>query len=152
VIDPSPAGAQPMVSHDGVDALTFNGEIYNHLELRRELQLAGNSVGWRGRSDTETLLEAIRAWGITEALRRAVGMFAFAHWNERHQRLTLARDRFGEKPIYYGWHGNTFVFGSELKAIRGILNERLEICTEAAASFLCFGYVPAPLSIYQGFF
>src|SRR5436190_12392752 len=107
IVDLSPAGHQPMMSADNRFILTFNGEIYNHAELRRDLE-ERNSVpegGWRGHSDTEVLLQAIVAWGLTETLRRSVGMFAFGLWDRKQRSLALVRDRFGETPLYYGWAG-----------------------------------------------
>src|SRR6266542_3426144 len=103
IVDLSPSGRQPMESSDGRFVLTFNGEIYNHVEIRRELEAAGGGVSWRGHSDTETLLEAIAYWGLSSTLDRAVGMFAIALWDKKQRKLSLVRDRFGEKPLYYGW-------------------------------------------------
>ena len=111
VIDLSKSGHQPMVSGDGRYVLTFNGEIYNHLALRAEVESAGER-NWRGHSDTETFLEAIALWGLEETLRKSVGMFALGLWDRRDRKLFLARDRFGEKPLYYGWVGGDFVFAS----------------------------------------
>jgi asparagine synthase (glutamine-hydrolysing) len=149
ILDCTPSGRQPMATADGALVMAFNGEVYNHQEIRRELESAGFVTGWRGRSDTETLLEAIRAWGVAAALSRAVGMFALALWNDRTRELTLARDRFGEKPLYYGWINGAFVFASELKAIRCLASE-LPLCQEGLACYLQLGYVPAPLSVYEG--
>src|SRR5215470_2412801 len=105
ILDLSEAGAQPMRSECGRFAVTFNGEIYNHLDIRAELDAAGAAPNWRGHSDTETLLYAVRQWGLAAALKRFCGMFAFALWDEEKRTLTLCRDRFGEKPLYYGWCG-----------------------------------------------
>ena len=102
IVDLSPAGRQPMASADGRWVIVFNGEIYNHPELRRQLEAAGLAPVWRGHSDTETLLAAVAAWGLVTALQRAVGMFAMAVWDRQSRSLTLARDRLGEKPLYYG--------------------------------------------------
>ena len=113
ILDLSAAGSQPMLSASGRFVIVFNGEIYNHLELRRML----GDQAWRGHSDTETLLACIEAWGIQSTLARLVGMFAFALWDSTRQELTLARDRLGEKPLYYGWQGGVFLFGSELEGI-----------------------------------
>ena len=116
VIDLSPAGHQPMISASGRSVIVFNGEIYNHAELRRRLDAQCPGLAWRGHSDTETLLAAIEHWGLEEALRAATGMFAFAFWDRRDGTLSLARDRLGEKPLYYGWQNGVFLFGSELAA------------------------------------
>src|SRR5690349_1552022 len=120
IIDLSPAGHQPIQSSDGRFVLTFNGEIYNHTDLRAELEHSGGvpGGGWRGHSDTEVLVEAVSRWGLEPTLERCVGQFAFGLWDRRDRRLSLARDRFGEKPLYYGWAGRDFIFGSELKAFR----------------------------------
>ena len=122
IVDLTPAGHQPMISASGRYVLTFNGEIYNHRTLRAELESTGKAPEWRGTSDTETLLAGIDAWGLEETLARCVGMFAFGLWDRRIRRLSLVRDRLGEKPLYYGWQGQgtrrAFLFGSELKALR----------------------------------
>ena len=112
IIDLSPAGHQPMHSAGGRFVLVFNGEIYNHFVLRSELLKAGYDNVWRGHSDTETLLASFALWGVSETLQRAVGMFAFALWDREERCLSMGRDRFGEKPLYYGWVGSSFVFGS----------------------------------------
>ena len=146
ILDLSPAGHQPMASASGRFVIMFNGEIYNHLELRREL----GEQSWRGHSDTETLLAACEAWGLEATLRRAVGMFAIALWDRRKRTLALARDRIGEKPLYYGWQGKHFLFGSELKALRAHPAFRNDIDRGAIALQMRLCYVPAPYSIYQG--
>lgn len=150
IIDLSEAGAQPMLSATGRLALAFNGEIYNHLDLRAELQRAGAAPDWRGQSDTETLLAAIEHWGLDAALRRTAGMFALALWDRREQRLMLARDRIGEKPLYWGWSGRALVFGSELKALRRHPGFNRALCPEAVAVFLRLSHIPAPRSIHTG--
>ena len=162
IIDLSPAGHQPMVSSAGRFVMAFNGEIYNHLELRAELEGMDYRVadaprndgsGWRGHSDTETLLAGFEAWGIEATLNKTVGMFAIALWDVQERTLHLARDRFGEKPLYYGWTGSgagrAFVFGSELKALRAYPGFANPVCREALAQYMRFMYVPAPLSIYE---
>jgi len=152
VLDLSPAGHQPMQSVTGRYAITFNGELYNHLALRSALEAQGSAPAWRGRSDTETLLAAVEAWGLTDTLLRCVGMFAFALWDHRERTLQLVRDRFGEKPLYYGWSGGAFLFGSELKALRAYPGFDAPVCREALTQYLRFSYVPAPRSIYRGVF
>ena len=150
ILDLSPAGAQPMLSTDGRFVIVFNGEIYNHLELRRRLEECSVSPNWRGHSDTETLLAGIVYWGLDETLRRAAGMFAIALWDRREHQLSLARDRIGEKPLYWGWAGRALVFGSELKALVVHPDFFGETCREALAQYLRFAYVPAPRSIWRG--
>ncbi len=148
IIDLSELGAQPMRSRDGRFVLVQNGEVYNFRELAAELRAAG--VQFRGRSDTEVLVEALARWGVDGALRRVNGMFAFAAWEVEARTLHLARDRFGEKPLYYGSLDGTLLFGSELKALRAHPAFRAEVDREALALYLRRGYVPAPYSIYRG--
>lgn len=154
VVDLSPAGHQPMLSADGRFVLTFNGEIYNHAELRRALTAAGAvpEGGWRGHSDTEVFLHGILTWGLFETLRRSAGMFAFALWDRKERRLSLVRDRFGEKPLYYGWAGRDFLFGSELKALRAHPAFDNMIDRRAVRLLASRTYIPAPLSVYRGVF
>lgn len=148
ILDITAAGHQPMVSSSGRHVMVFNGEVYNHAELRPELEQLG--VTFKGHSDTEVLLEAIQQWDVSQALRRVTGMFALAVWDIQSRTLTLARDRMGEKPLYYGWSGDTFFFGSELKALRAHPSFRPEIDRDALAIYLRHGYVPTPHSIYRG--
>lgn len=150
VLDRSPAGHQPMASACGRYFVTFNGEIYNFEALRRQLEARGHS--FRGRSDTEVLLAAIVEWGLYGALERFNGMFAFALWDAVNNELQLARDRFGEKPLYYGWAGKTFLFGSELKALRAHPSFVGEIDREALALYLSLNCIPAPFTIYRNAF
>jgi asparagine synthase (glutamine-hydrolysing) len=172
ILDLSPAGHQPMISACGRYVMAFNGEIYNHLELRGKLgapevsqltrndRVEENSIerartgGWRGHSDTETLLVGIAAWGLEATLKICVGMFAIALWDRQTRTLSLARDRLGEKPLYYGWVGNgddrAFAFASELKALRAYPGFANPVCRQSLAQYLRFMYVPAPRSIYQG--
>lgn len=150
VLELTAAGIQPMHSASGRYVIVFNGEIYNHLDLREGLAGADAAQAWRGHSDTETLLEAIAAWGVDGALSRSVGMFAFALWDRSRKELTLARDRMGEKPLYYGWQGDAFLFGSELKALAAHPNWRGEIDRDALALYMRYGYVPLPHSIWHG--
>jgi asparagine synthase (glutamine-hydrolysing) len=146
ILDLSAAGQQPMVSDSGRYVIVFNGEIYNHVEIRQHLA----RDAWRGHSDTETLLAAIEAWGLQRALRASAGMFALAVWDREKRILQLARDRIGEKPLYYGWQKNTFIFASELKALRVHPSCGGEIARDAVAMFVRLGYIPAPYSIYRG--
>jgi asparagine synthase (glutamine-hydrolysing) len=191
ILDLSAAGHQPMVGASGRYVIAFNGEIYNHLELRAELEKLGSVTFrhgeidgsgalpghvsadplikdmrpvWRGHSDTETLLAAVERWGLEHTLQKCVGMFALALWDREQRHLTLARDRFGEKPLYYGWVGNregeggvlghprALVFGSELKALRAHPSFNNPISRPALAQYLRFTHVPAPLSIYEGIY
>jgi asparagine synthase (glutamine-hydrolysing) len=148
ILDLSPHGHQPMASADGRFVLVFNGEIYNCPMLRRTLEQAGHA--FRGHSDTEVMVEAISEWGLSRTLRRLVGMFAFGLWDRKTRHLYLARDRAGEKPLYYGWAGRVFLFGSELKALRAHPAWRAEIDRGALALLTRYGYVPGPRCIYQG--
>jgi asparagine synthase (glutamine-hydrolysing) len=154
IIDLSPSGHQPMHSAGRRYVIAFNGEIYNHLHLRRDLESHGLAPIWRGHSDTETLLAAFDAWGVQETVKRAVGMFAFAAWDRETASLILARDRIGEKPLYYGWQRRdgdaVFLFGSELKALRAHPAFENRISHAALRMLMRYSYVPAPYSIYQG--
>ncbi len=150
IIDLTPLGHQPMQSADGRYVIAFNGEIYNFHDLRSELEAGGAT--FRGRSDTEVLLAAVARWGVRRALERSNGMFALAVWDREARALHLARDRAGEKPLYYGWAGQTLLFGSELKALRAHPAFRGDINRTALAAFFQRGYVPGPLSIYRGIY
>ena len=150
ILDLSPEGHQPMHSADGRFVLVFNGEIYNHRALRGELEQGGQSLAWRGHSDTEVLLAAIVRWGLEAALKRSNGMFALALWDRQERRLQLARDRLGEKPLYYGMAGGTLLFGSELKALRVHPAWVGEIDRDALSLLMRHMYSPAPYSIYRG--
>jgi asparagine synthase (glutamine-hydrolysing) len=149
ILDLSDAGAQPMSSECGRLTVTFNGEIYNHLSIRSELESCGAAPAWRGHSDTETLLYAVRQWGIGGALQRFVGMFAIAVWDEEKKELTLCRDRFGEKPLFYGWSGRDLVFGSELKALAAHPDWYPLLDRSALTSFMRYSYVPGPQTIWK---
>jgi asparagine synthase (glutamine-hydrolysing) len=149
ILDLSLAGHQPMVSGSGRYVLAFNGEIYNHLEIRQQLDAAGK-VSWRGHSDTESLLVAIQCWGLERTLKALVGMFAIALWDQEKRTLSLARDRMGEKPLYYGWQGDKFLFGSELKALRAHPAFESEIDRDVLPLYLRHGYIPAPWSVWRG--
>lgn len=148
IIDLSPTGHQPMESADGRFVITLNGEIYNYAAMRAELPAAN----FRGRSDTEVLLAAVVRFGLEAALQRANGMFALALYDRERRTLHLARDRMGQKPLYYGWAGARFAFASELKAIRALPGFAPEIDRSAVAAYLRHGYVPAPHCIYRGLF
>jgi asparagine synthase (glutamine-hydrolysing) len=151
VIDLSAEGRQPMISASGRYVIAYNGEVYNFLELRKKLDQAGHSQ-WRGHSDTEVILAAIEKWGLHHALKNFVGMFAFALWDREKRVLTLARDRIGIKPLYYGWMGATFLFGSELKALKAHPEFEGNVDRESLSQLMRFNYIPAPRSIYQNIF
>lgn len=150
ILDLSPAGHQPMQSACERYVIAFNGEIYNHLELRGQLEAADRAPAWRSHSDTETLLAGFAAWGVERTLKACIGMFAIALWDRQARQLTLARDRLGEKPLYYGWQGNTLLFGSELKALRAHPAFRAGVDRGALTLLLRHNCIPAPYSIYQG--
>ena len=152
IIDLSEEGRQPMVSSDSRYVIIFNGEIYNFREIRCEIEKGEDKINpqWRGHSDTEVMLAAISAWGLEEALHRFNGMFAFALWDKKNRVLHLARDRMGEKPLYYGRIKDVFVFGSELKAFKAHPLWQGGINRDALALFLRHNYIPAPYTIYTG--
>jgi asparagine synthase (glutamine-hydrolysing) len=150
ILDLSSAGHQPMKSSCGRYIITFNGEIYNHLQLRKDVILSGYPYLWTGHSDTETLLSAISIWGIKKALQKSVGMFALALWDIKEKKIILARDRIGEKPIYYGWQGNAFLFGSELKALKVHPEFQNIINRDSLCLLLRHNTISSPYSIYQG--
>ena len=150
ILDLSSAGHQPMQSARGRFVLVFNGEIYNHLELRKCLKEQQRVPRWRGHSDTETLLAGFEAWGIEATVTQAAGMFAFAVWDRASHELTLGRDRLGEKPLYYGWQNNAFLFASELKALRAHPAFDGEIDRHALTLLMRHNYIPAPYCIYRG--
>lgn len=152
IVELSPAGHQPMRSACQRYVIVFNGEIYNHLALREQLERSGVAPAWRGRSDTETLLAAIAAWGLQKTLETAVGMFALALWDSLSNELSLARDRLGEKPLYYGWLGTGLGFSSELKALAAVPGFCGEVDRSALSLFMRHNYVPVPRSIYAGIY
>jgi asparagine synthase (glutamine-hydrolysing) len=149
IVDLTPQGHQPMASHDGRWVISFNGEIYNHEALRLRL---GEGIAWRGHSDTEVLLQAVSAWGVEQALAEFDGMFAFALWDRRERVLTLARDRFGEKPLYWSRSGGSLLFGSEIKALRAHPAWTGGIDRDALALYMRLGWIPAPHTIHPGVF
>jgi asparagine synthase (glutamine-hydrolysing) len=149
IVDLSPAGHQPMVSDCQQHVLAFNGEIYNHEDLRKEIESELGAIQWRGHSDTEVLLYGLRHWGLELTLSKLNGMFAFAYWSERDKSLFLARDRMGEKPLYFGRQNGTFLFGSELKALKAHPSFSSDIDRDALALYMRHNYIPAPYSIYQ---
>lgn len=150
IIDLSAAGHQPMVSACGRYVLVLNGEIYNHAVLRSRLEQAGRAPDWRGHSDTESVLASFAEWGVEATLQACVGMFALALWDREARTVTLARDRMGEKPLYYGYSGADFVFASELKALMPIPGFGATLSREALTLFMRHNYIPAPWSIYEG--
>jgi asparagine synthase (glutamine-hydrolysing) len=160
VLDVSPAGSQPMESNSGRYVIVFNGEVYNHMDLRSQLEMGLSEnreikgIAWRGHSDTETLLAGFDAWGIPATVARCTGMFSFAVWDTLTLNLSLGRDRLGEKPLYYGWQGQgdsaVFLFGSELKALKRHPVFTADIDRNALCLFMRHSYIPAPYSIYQG--
>lgn len=152
VVDLSAAGHQPMASAGGRFVVVYNGEIYNHMALRSELARQGRAPRWRGHSDTETLAAGFEAWGVRGTLQRARGMFALAVWDRELRTLVLARDRMGEKPLYYGWQRGDFLFGSELKALKEHPSFAGETDRGALRLFMRYGYLPMPFSIYEGIF
>ena len=147
ILDLSIAGHQPMYSQSGRYVIVYNGEIYNHLGLRKHFKK--NTI-WKGESDTETLLACIEVFGVKRTLERITGMFSFALWDVKNNSLTLARDRIGEKPLYYGFQNNTLLFGSDLKSLKQHPDFIGEISRKSIALLMRFGYVPAPHSIYNG--
>lgn len=150
IVDLSPAGAQPMVSHCGRYVLSYNGEVYNSADIRADLETCGHRPAWRGHSDTETILEACAFWGVEAAISHLIGMFAFALWDRQERRLVLVRDRLGIKPLYWGRSGKAVVFGSELKALAMHPDWAPRVNKAALTRFLRFGYVQGSESIYQG--
>mgnify|MGYP001345641291 CR=1 FL=1 len=147
IVDLSKAGHQPMISSCERYLIVFNGEIYNHKLLRKKLP---DWIIWKGNSDTETLINGISHWGLEKTLSKTVGMFAFAVWDREQKKLTLARDRFGEKPLYFGFRGKTLIFSSELKSIEAFPDTSPNIDMNSLEMYLRYGYIPAPLSIYKG--
>ncbi len=152
IIDLTSAGSQPMISNCNNYILIFNGEIYNHLTLRKLLKDQGHDYPWQGSSDTETLLACLKLWGMNETLLKITGMFAFAFWDKKRKKLYLARDRMGEKPLYYGELDGAFVFGSELKAFHAHPKWKGEVDRDVLAQYIRHGYVHEPNCIYKNFY
>jgi len=152
ILDLSTAGHQPMFSPTGRFIIVYNGEIYNCEELRRDLLSENPNLPFRGHSDTEVMLAAFELWGVEASLERLNGMFAFALWDQRDRILFLARDRFGEKPLYYGWAGQNFLFGSELKALCAHWAFDAGINRDALAVYLRFNCIPSPYSVYHNIY
>ena len=152
ILDVTSAGNQPMETLSRKYVITFNGEIYNHQVIRQELNAINKNIIWRSNSDTETLLNAIEAWGIDLTLKKIIGMYAFGLFDRDSGSLVLCRDRMGEKPIYYGMVQDSFVFSSELKGIKCVPNFLNKISNLSVSIFCKFNYIPAPLSIYEGIF
>lgn len=151
IIELSENGRQPMVSASGRYVISFNGEVYNHLDLREQLSIGGsNQITWRGRSDTETLITGIETWGLKKTLRKSIGMYAFALWDRAERALYLVRDRIGEKPLYYGYQQGVFLFSSELKALKAHPAFEGKIDRNAITLQLRHSYIPTPYSIYKG--
>jgi asparagine synthase (glutamine-hydrolysing) len=148
VIDLTSAGHQPMQSSSNRFTIVFNGEIYNHLDIRKELDFPD----WNGQSDTETLLVCIESWGLDKTLNKINGMFAFALWDSNESTIQLVRDRMGEKPLYFGWQGDSFLFGSEIKALKMHPSFQEQIDKEALNLYFRYNYIPAPFSIYKNIY
>ena len=152
IIDLSEAGSQPMISHSKRFAIAYNGEIYNHRKLAEKLKSDGHVSEFRGTSDTEIPLEAFEAYGVDETLSMIKGMFAIALYDRDQRKLVLVRDRVGEKPLYYGKLDGRFIFGSEIGVLTQYEGFNAEINTEILDTYFIHGYIPAPHSIYKGFF
>ena len=153
ILDLSSAGHQPMESKSDRFVITYNGEIYNHLELRKELSSYRDiSIEWNGESDTETILVAFDVWGIEKSLKKFIGMFALAVWDKKNKSLTIARDRAGEKPLYYGRGNNSLFFASELSAFKRLPGFKNKINRDALSLYMKYSAVPSPYSIYEGIY
>ena len=150
--DLSISGQQPMVSNSGQFIIVFNGEIYNHFNLRKHIEKECKQISWKGNSDTETLLFCIEKWGLENTLQLCEGQFAFAIWDREKKVLSLARDRFGEKPMYYGWQNNIFLFGSDLRALKIHPAFVGNINRQALNEYISCGFVPNEMSIYENIF
>ncbi len=151
IVDLSPAGHQPMLSDSARYVIAFNGEIYNHEDIRKEIDKQV-VVSWRGHSDTETLLAGIELWGLELTLKKTIGMFALALWDKESKTMFLARDRFGEKPLYYTQQDDLFLFGSELKSFRVNPDFKADVSRDSLSLLMRHNYIPAPYSIYENVF
>ena len=152
ILDISQAGAQPMHSNSNRYTIVYNGEIYNHLDIRKEILDFNKFNGWVGTSDTETLLKGFELWGIEKMLQKCTGMFAIAVWDKKDKCLNLARDRIGEKPLYYGWQGNSFIFGSELKSFSSHPDFKKEINKDALYSLLRYYNISGKNTIFKNIY
>lgn len=152
VVDLSASGSQPMISASGRYVISYNGEIYNYLAIKQQLELSGTKPSWRGHSDTEVILAAFETWGIENALQQFVGMFAIALWDRQQQALFLIRDRLGEKPLYYGWCKEYLLFGSELKALQKHPAWQANIDKDSVKLLLQYNCIPAPYTIYENIY
>ena len=150
IVDLSDAGHQPMISPSQRYVITFNGEIYNHTDLREQLESGGlGQTNWQGHSDTETLIAGIEAWGLEKTLSKSIGMFAFALWDRQKKEVYIARDRIGEKPLYYGCQQGVFLFGSELKALTAHPAFKGEVDRNAITLLLRHNYIPTPMQFIR---
>tara|TARA_B100000795_G_C22787128_1_gene435153 strand:+ start:129 stop:2087 length:1959 start_codon:yes stop_codon:yes gene_type:complete len=153
ILDLSTNGKQPMSSSNSRYTITYNGEIYNHLDLRKKINSKfADEVKWKSNCDTETLLVSIEVDGVLKTLKNIQGMFAFAVWDNKLKKLFLARDRVGEKPLYYGWVNNTFIFSSDISSFKLLNRSKNPLNYEAISSYFDYGYIPAPLTIYKDVF
>ena len=152
VIDLTETGAQPFISRSGRYVMVYNGEIYNHKIVAAQLTDDGGYTSFKGTSDTEILIEAIEHFGIDEALKMCKGMWALALYDHRTHEITLARDRIGEKPLYYGFIGDQFVFASDINCFKEVEGFTGRIAEEVLPVYFAHGYIPAPYSIYQGIY
>ncbi len=151
ILDLSPQGHQPMTSANGRYVIAYNGEVYNFNAIRRELDsISSENIAWRGHSDTEVILAAIEQWGVENTVKKFIGMFAFSLWDRKERTLYLVRDRLGIKPLFYGWQGNSFLFGSELKAVKRHPDFKGDVDTNSLALMMRHNYIPSPYSIYKG--
>ncbi len=149
ILDLSDKGSQPMLSHNKQWLISFNGEIYNHKILRKELEKAGYKISWKGTSDTETLLTLIEKLGLKKTLKKISGMFAFGLWDKQKKELFLCKDRIGEKPLYYGYIKDSFIFTSELKALEEHPMWDRDIDRTSLSQFIRYSFVPSPNTIYK---